>query len=152
MTQYISNPWHIRANSARVDWSNAVQASSVQVQKNRELVRAQSKNSSDWIGLDLDGPCPDWFIAGLVESLHDTRFRHFGSQAAFDPIGFDLAVTICYRMKRTIYIDSRHRGKKTGERLNILTENARVYLLGCQCHSLLLATSYTIKLDTNSKC
>jgi len=24
---------------------------------------------SDWIGLDLDGPGPDWSIAGLVESL-----------------------------------------------------------------------------------
>ncbi|KAF8535120.1 hypothetical protein BDD12DRAFT_808816 [Trichophaea hybrida] len=59
----------IWADSARVDWSKAVQASSVQVQKNWGLVRSRSKNYSDWIGLDLDGPGPDWSIAGLVESL-----------------------------------------------------------------------------------
>jgi hypothetical protein len=52
-----------------MDWSKAVQASSVQVPKNWGLVRARSKNFSDWIGLDLDGPGPDWSIAGLVESL-----------------------------------------------------------------------------------
>ena len=52
-----------------MDWSKAVQASSVRVPKNRGLVRARSKNFSDWIGLDLDGPGPDWSIAGLVESL-----------------------------------------------------------------------------------
>jgi hypothetical protein len=69
MIQYISNPRRIRADSAPVDWSKAVQASSVQVQKNWGLVRARSKNYSDWIGLDLDGPGPDWSIAGLVESL-----------------------------------------------------------------------------------
>ena len=69
MTQSISNSQHIRADSARVDWSQSVQASSVQVQKNWGLVGSRSKNYSDWIGLDLDGPGPDWSIAGLVESL-----------------------------------------------------------------------------------
>jgi hypothetical protein len=69
LTKYISNSKRIRADSARMDWSKAVQASSVQVQKNWGLVRARSKNFSDWIGLDLDGPGPDWIIAGLVESL-----------------------------------------------------------------------------------
>ena len=67
--KYISNSQRIRADSARMDWSKAVQASSVQVQKNWGLVRSRSKNYSDWIGLDLDGPGPDWSIAGLVESL-----------------------------------------------------------------------------------
>jgi hypothetical protein len=33
------------------------------------LVRSRSKNYSDWIGLDLDGPGLDWSNAGLVESL-----------------------------------------------------------------------------------
>ena len=52
-----------------LDWSNSVQASSVQVQKKWGLVRSRSKNYSDWIGLDLDGPGLDWSNAGLVESL-----------------------------------------------------------------------------------
>jgi hypothetical protein len=52
-----------------MDWSKAVQASSVQVPKNWGLVQAQSKNFSDWIGLDLDRSGPDWSIAELVESL-----------------------------------------------------------------------------------
>ena len=65
----ISNSQRIPADSARIDWSKAVQANSVQVPKNWGLVRARSKNFSDWIGLDLDGPGPDWSIAGLVESL-----------------------------------------------------------------------------------
>jgi len=69
LTKYISNSQHIRADSARMDWSKAVQASSVQVPTNWGLVRARSKNLSDWIGLDLDGPGPDWSIAGLVETL-----------------------------------------------------------------------------------
>ena len=69
LTKYINNSQHIRADSARMDWSKAVQPSSVQVPKNWGLVRARSKNFSDWIGLDLDGPGPDWSIAGLVESL-----------------------------------------------------------------------------------
>jgi hypothetical protein len=69
LTQCISNSQRIRADSARVDWSKAVQASPVQVQKNWGLVRSRSKNYSDRIGLDLDGPGPDWSIAGLVESL-----------------------------------------------------------------------------------
>ena len=69
MIQYITNSKRIRADSARMDWSKAVQASSVQVPKNWGLVRARSKNFLDWIGLDLDGPGPDWSIAGLVESL-----------------------------------------------------------------------------------
>jgi hypothetical protein len=70
LTKYISNSQHIRADSARMDWSKAVQASSVQVPKNWGLVRARSKNFSDWI---LDGPGPDWSIAGLVESLAGTH-------------------------------------------------------------------------------
>jgi len=52
-----------------LDWSKSVQASSVQVQKKWRLVRSRSKNYSDYIGLDLDGPGLDWFNAGLVESL-----------------------------------------------------------------------------------
>jgi hypothetical protein len=52
-----------------LDWSKSVQASSVEVQKKWGLVRSRSKNYSDWIGLDLDGPGPDWSKAGLVESL-----------------------------------------------------------------------------------
>jgi len=77
LTQYISNPQRIRADSARVDWSKAVQASSVQVQKNWGLVRARSENYSDWIGLDLDGPGPDWSIAGLVESLVERDAKRY---------------------------------------------------------------------------
>ena len=69
LTKYISNSQRIQADSARMDWSKAVQASSVQVPKNWGLVRARSKNFSDWIALDLDGPGPDCSIAGLVESL-----------------------------------------------------------------------------------
>jgi len=69
LTQCISNTQRIRADSARVDQSIAVQASLVQVHKNGGLVRSRSKNYADWIGLDLDGPGPDWFIAGLVEPL-----------------------------------------------------------------------------------
>ena len=69
MTQCISNSQRIRADSARVDWSNAVQASSVQVPKNGGLVRSRSKNFSDWTWTRLDGSSPDWSIAGLVESL-----------------------------------------------------------------------------------
>jgi len=69
LTKYISNSKRIRADSARMDWSNTVQASSVQVPKSWGLVRARSKNFSDWIGLDFDGPGPDWIIAGLVKSL-----------------------------------------------------------------------------------
>jgi hypothetical protein len=52
-----------------LDWSKSVQASSVQVQKKWGLVRSRSKNYSDWIGLDLDGPGLDWSNAGLVESF-----------------------------------------------------------------------------------
>jgi len=52
-----------------LDWSKSVQASSVQVQKKWGLVRSGSKNYSDWIRLDLDGPGLDWSNAGLVESL-----------------------------------------------------------------------------------
>jgi len=69
LTKYISNSQHIRADLARMDSSKAVQASSVQVPKNWGLVQAWSKNFSHWIGLDLEGPGPDWSIAGLVESL-----------------------------------------------------------------------------------
>ena len=69
LTKYISNSQRIRDDSARMDWSTAVQASSVQVPKNWGLVWARSKNFSDWIGLDLDGRGPDCSIAGLVESL-----------------------------------------------------------------------------------
>jgi hypothetical protein len=69
----ISNSQRIRANSAQMGWFKAVQASSVQVPKIWELVQARSKNFSDWIGLDLDGPGPDWSIAGLVESLNVTK-------------------------------------------------------------------------------
>jgi hypothetical protein len=69
LTTYISHSQRIRADSARMDWSKAVQASSVQVPKNWGLVRSRSNNFSDWIGLDLDGPGPDWSIAGLLESL-----------------------------------------------------------------------------------
>jgi len=69
LTQCISNCWRIRAGSARVDWSKAVQASSVQVPKNWELVRSRSKNFLDWTWTRLDGSSPDWSIAGLVESL-----------------------------------------------------------------------------------
>jgi len=78
LTKYISNSEHIWADSAQMDWSNAVQASSVQVTKNWGLVRALSKNFSDWIGLDLDGPGPDWSIAGLVESLLLPQQMRFG--------------------------------------------------------------------------
>jgi len=52
-----------------LDWSIPVQSSPVLVQQNWGLVRSRSKISSDWTGLDLDGPGPDWSIAGLVESL-----------------------------------------------------------------------------------
>jgi len=45
----------------------------VQVQKKWGLVRSRSKNYSDWIGLDLDGPGLDWSNAGLVESLGISR-------------------------------------------------------------------------------
>jgi len=69
LTKYISNSERIRADLARMDWSNAVHAHSLRVQKNWTVVRAQSKNVSDWIGLDLDRPGPYWIIAGLVESL-----------------------------------------------------------------------------------
>jgi len=69
VTQSISNSQRIRADSAQMEWSKLVQASAVQVQKNWGLVRSGSKNYSDWIGLDMDGPSPDWSIAGLVESL-----------------------------------------------------------------------------------
>jgi len=69
LTQCISNSQSIRADSARVDWSNAVQASSVQVPKNWGLVRSRAKNFLDWTWTRLDGSSPDWSIAGLVESL-----------------------------------------------------------------------------------
>ena len=52
-----------------LDWSKSVQASSVQVQKEWGSVRSRSKDYSDWIGLDLDGPGVDWSNAELVESL-----------------------------------------------------------------------------------
>ena len=52
-----------------MDWSNSVQVSIVQVQKKWGLVRSRSRNYSDWIGLDLDGPGLYWSNAGLVESL-----------------------------------------------------------------------------------
>jgi hypothetical protein len=74
-TQYIGNLWLIQADSARVDWSKTVQASSVQGQNNWWLVWARSKNSPDWIGLDLEGPGSDWSIAGLVESLSSLSAR-----------------------------------------------------------------------------
>jgi hypothetical protein len=69
VTQCISNSQRIRADSARVDWSNAVQASSVQLPKHWGLVRSRSKNFLDWTWTRLDGSSPDWYIAGLVESL-----------------------------------------------------------------------------------
>jgi len=72
LTQCISNSQRIRADSARVDWSKAVQASSVQVPKNWGLVRSRSKNFLDWTWTRLDGSSPDWSIAGLVESLGTT--------------------------------------------------------------------------------
>ena len=78
LTKYISNSQRIRADSARMDWSKAVQASSVRVPKNWGLVRARSKNFSDWIGLDLDGAGPDCSIAGLVESLARWRSGQYG--------------------------------------------------------------------------
>jgi len=74
LTQCISNSKRIRADSARVDWSEAVQASSVHVPKNWGLVRSRSKNLLDWTWTRLDGSSPDWSIAGLVESLHWTMY------------------------------------------------------------------------------
>jgi hypothetical protein len=68
-TQCISNSQCIRADSARVDWSKAVQVSSVQVPKNWGLFRSRSKNFLDWTWTRLDGSSPDWSIAGLVESV-----------------------------------------------------------------------------------
>ena len=86
MPKYIGNSLHIRADSARMDRSKAVQATSVQVPKNWGLVRTRSKNFSDWIGLDLDGPGPEWSIAGLVESLHASELMDGGRDKAWAEI------------------------------------------------------------------
>jgi len=75
LIQCISNSQRIQADSAQVDWSKAVQASSVQVPKNWGLVRSRSKNFLDWTWTRLDGSSPDWSIAGLVESLVKSRDR-----------------------------------------------------------------------------
>jgi len=61
LTQCISNSQCIWANSARVDWSKAVQASSVQVPKNWGLVRSRSKMFLDWTWTRLDGSSLDWW-------------------------------------------------------------------------------------------
>jgi hypothetical protein len=63
------NSKRIRADSARVDWSKAFLASSVQVPKSWGLVRSRSINFLDWTWTRLDGSSPDWSSAGLVESL-----------------------------------------------------------------------------------
>jgi len=73
LTKYISDSESIRADSAWMDCSKAVHASSVKVPTNWGLVQVRSKNFLDWIGLDLDGPGPDWIIAGLVESLESSQ-------------------------------------------------------------------------------
>jgi len=81
LTQCISNSQRIRADSARADWSIAVQASSVQAPKNWGLVRSRSKNFLDWTWTRLDGSSLDWSITGLVESLR---------QAGHDLGGLDI--------------------------------------------------------------
>jgi hypothetical protein len=69
LTQCISNCQCIWADSARVGWSKAVQASSVQAPKIWGSVWSRSKNFLDWTWTRLDGSSLDWSIAGLVESL-----------------------------------------------------------------------------------
>jgi len=80
LTQCISNSQHIRTDSARVDWSNAVQASSVHVLKNWGLVRSRSKNFLDWTWTRLDGSSPNWSIAWLVESLRTSTIPHHDNE------------------------------------------------------------------------
>jgi len=53
-----------------LDWSKAVQASSVQLPKKWGLVWSRSKNVLDCTWTRLDGSSPDWSIAGLVKLLH----------------------------------------------------------------------------------
>ena len=71
-----------------------VQASSVQVPKNWGLVQSRSKDFLDCTWTRLDGSSPDWFIAGLVESLANIRLQEFdsvmlGRRAHFDVFSLD---------------------------------------------------------------
>jgi len=69
LTQSIRNSQRIRDDLARVDWSTPGQARSVQVLKNRGLVRSESQIFHDWTWTTLDDSSSDWPIAELVEAL-----------------------------------------------------------------------------------
>jgi len=49
-----------------LEWSKAVQGSSVQVAKNWGLVKLRSNHFLDWAWTELDGSNLEWSIAGLV--------------------------------------------------------------------------------------
>jgi hypothetical protein len=123
---YISNSQRIRADSARMDWSKAVQASSVQVQKNWGLVRSRSKNYSDWIGLDLDGPGPDWSIAGLVESLCQAGCAKDKVQTM---ISTDVIISATIRCPPSATHHMPHAARQTLSTIRHLPHASRAWLL-----------------------